>query len=270
MIQDLYPNSLNIDYLDIKAGKGDFICFVDKRKILLKIEDDNISLPKYEDFNQEIDTYYLFSISDHRFFVSDSKNISFDNYQLYSSNEIMDYSPKYLVYASLLSIQLVSWLNDNKYCGRCGNKNIINHNERMLYCPSCHNTIYPRINPCVIVGIINKDKILLTKANVNRKHYALVSGFCEAGETLEETVKREVKEEVGLNIKNLRYYKSQPWPLSDSLLMGFYCDLDGDDRITIQESELVEAIWCKREDIIDRKNLNSLTAEMIDNFKYKM
>ena len=84
---------------------------------------------------------------------------------------------------------------------------------------------------------------------------------------MEETVKREVMEEVGLKVKNIRYYKSQPWSFSDTLLMGFYCDLDGEDSITLDEEELALAEWFEREDIPVEPSRDSLTNEMIMKFK---
>lgn len=131
----------------------------------------------------------------------------------------------------------------------------------------CHNTIYPKLNPAVIVAIINQDKILLTKYNRLYKRYALIAGYCELGETMEETVSREVFEEVGLKVKNIRYYKSQPWALSSSILAGFVCELDGNDEITLDKNELKEAKWFTKEEIDFFLDDISLTQEMIKAFK---
>ena len=98
-------------------------------------------------------------------------------------------------------------------------------------------------------------------------NYALIAGFVEVGENLEQTVKREVMEEVGLKVKNIRYYKSQPWAFSGSLLMGFFCDLDGSDQITLDTSELAEAGWFTRDEILLEDDSVSLTREMILRFK---
>ena len=99
--------------------------------------------------------------------------------------------------------------------------------------------------------------------------YALVAGFTEVGETIEETVHREVMEEVGLRVRNLRYYKSQPWSFSDTLLMGFWCEVDGDASITVDQTELKEARWFTREEMPDERvrDRASLTGEMIERFR---
>ena len=97
--------------------------------------------------------------------------------------------------------------------------------------------------------------------------YALIAGFAEVGETLEETVRREVMEEVGLKVKNISYYKSQPWSFSDTLLLGFFCELDGSDMITMDTRELSTAEWVSREDMEIKDDGISLTYEMMSVFK---
>lgn len=128
--------------------------------------------------------------------------------------------------------------------------------------------VYPRISPAVIVGVTKGDYILMSKyAGRTYTNYALIAGFSEIGESAEQTVAREVMEEVGLKVKNIRYYKSQPWAFSRSLLMGFFCDLDGSDIITLDTRELSEAAWFHREEIALEDDHLSLTREMILQFK---
>ena len=99
------------------------------------------------------------------------------------------------------------------------------------------------------------------------KKYALLAGFNEIGESIEETVRREVMEEVGLKVKNIRYYKSQPWSFTDTLLLGFFCELDGDDTITLDQDELALAEWFEREKMPVKEEDLSLTNEMMLMFK---
>ena len=141
--------------------------------------------------------------------------------------------------------------------------------ERMLFCEACHAMEYPKICPAVIVGVTDGNRLLLTKyAGREYTKYALVAGFAEIGESIEDTVRREVMEEVGLKVKNITYYKSQPWSFTDTLLLGFYCELDGDSEITLDETELSVAQWFEREEIPVKDRSVSLTNEMILNFKY--
>ena len=98
-------------------------------------------------------------------------------------------------------------------------------------------------------------------------YYALIAGFTEIGETLEETVAREVMEEAGIKVKNIKYYKSQPWGMAQDILMGFYCEVDGDDTIHMDKNELRYAEWVNREDVELQPNNLSLTNEMMQVFK---
>ena len=125
------------------------------------------------------------------------------------------------------------------------------------------------IAPAVIVGVTDGEYILMTTyANREYKRYALIAGFTEIGETAEETVMREVQEEVGLKVKNIHYYKSQPWSFTDTLLMGFFCELDGEDGITLDTDELAMAEWFERDKMpVEAEDL-SLTNEMMMAFKH--
>ena len=141
--------------------------------------------------------------------------------------------------------------------------------ERMMFCESCRSREYPKICPAVIVGVTHNNKLLLTKyAGRDFKKYALVAGFAEIGETIEETVKREVMEEVGLRVKNITYYKSQPWSFTDTLLFGFFCEVDGTSEIVLDEEELSVAEWFERDEIPVSEKTVSLTNEMILHFKH--
>ena len=124
------------------------------------------------------------------------------------------------------------------------------------------------LSPAVIVGVTNGDKLILSKYE-GRTHtrYAMIAGFAEIGETIEETVHREVMEEIGVKVKNLRYYKSQPWSFSDSVMIGFTADLDGDDTIRLEEDELAEAGWFSRDEIVEYPPYISVGHEMMKAFK---
>ena len=140
---------------------------------------------------------------------------------------------------------------------------------RWMRCPDCGMMEFPKICPAVIIAVTHGDKILMSKyAGREYKKYALLAGFNETGESIEETVRREVMEEVGLKVKNLRYYKSQPWSFTDTLLMGFFCELDGEDGITLDTDELAMAEWFERDKMpVEAEDL-SLTNEMMMAFKH--
>lgn len=139
--------------------------------------------------------------------------------------------------------QILTWDRNHRYCGRCGVETRANQMRFERQCPSCHLLFYPRISPSIIVAITKGDEILLARqASFAAGVYALIAGFVEVGETLEQTVEREVFEEVGLTVKNIRYVDSQPWPFPDSLMIGFTAEYAGGE-ITLRDGELEKAGW---------------------------
>lgn len=176
--------------------------------------------------------------------------------------------PRHLAFAGITGHQLHTWYQSRRFCGKCGMPLRHSEKERMMTCDHCHTMEYPVICPAVIVAVTHGDQLLLTKyQGRDYKRYALIAGYGEIGETIEETVHREVMEEVGLKVKNIRYYKSQPWSFSGTLLLGFFCELDGSDAITLDREELSTAVWFNRDDIPDDHENVSLTWEMMRLFK---
>lgn len=169
--------------------------------------------------------------------------------------------------AAATAQHLARWYASHRFCGRCGKPARHSETERALVCPSCGSTFYPVIAPCVLVAVTSGNRLLLTRyARPGATRLVLVAGFVEAGETAEQAAAREVMEETGLRIKNLRYAGSQPWGLSGTLATGFFAELDGPDAIRLDTSELAEARWVDRADIPPCPDLSSLTMTMIDRF----
>ena len=162
---------------------------------------------------------------------------------------------------------LADWYRDNRFCGRCGKPMHHSLAARAMVCDACNNHVYPKIMPAVIVGVIRGDSLLLTKYRTGISYNTLVAGFTEIGETLEETVAREVLEETGVQVRNIRYYRSQPWGIASDILAGFYCEADGSGEIRMDASELKYAAWVKREEIELQPDDASLTNEMMQMFR---
>jgi len=153
-------------------------------------------------------------------------------------------SPEELQAARFAS-HLLFWDRNTRFCGVCGAPTTDKPDERAKICtdPACASIFYPKISPAVIVAILDRDRILLAhNRRFVSKFYSLIAGFVEIGESLEDCVHREVKEEVGVEVKNIRYFGSQPWPTPDSLMIGFLADYAGGD-IRIQGDELHDARW---------------------------
>ncbi|TCK89085.1 NAD+ diphosphatase [Natranaerovirga hydrolytica] len=280
MIQDIFPHQFDNSYRNIEPDEKSYLVFVHEQTVLLKNREQEITLPQFERVhNCGLETNYLFSISGHRFFLVDGRSreddssvlrtLLEDGYQFHNVSILREHSPKWMYFAIVTAYQLGNWYHNNRYCGKCGGFLEKSPYERILFCKDCNHIIYPKIQPVVIVGVTHHDRILLTKyvGAQHSKRYALIAGFAEIGETIEETVQREVMEEVGVRVKNIRYYKSQPWALSDTLLFGFFCELDGSEEITMDKNELSVAEWVRRDDILSEQDDISLTSEMIDRFK---
>lgn len=277
MIQEIQANYHN-EYRNAIPKDDDFIMFVDGRTVLVKHVGEDISFVSWQEWKQwhnDEPLIYLFMLEADgksiQFFLGNKEKIPqelFREYQFENHNLFRLAKPKEFAFAGITACQLGNWYANTKFCGHCGTPLVHDKKERMMRCPSCNLMHYPKISPAVIIGVINGDKILMTKyADRDYKKYALIAGFSEIGETVEETVCREVMEEVGLRVKNIRYYKSQPWSFSDTLLLGFFCELDGDDQITLDQDELSVGEWITREEIEMKFDDISLTNEMITIFK---
>lgn len=236
----------------------------------------SLRLPTRADYPEHAKFVYLFSIDDQRFFLmrrekSDAREPVDDppGYGRVRIRELRPYGSDTQAFAAMTGFHLHIWYRDNVRCGRCGKTLAYSHDERALECRSCGLTVYPRINPVVIVAVADGDRLLLTRyAHGGYKSWACVAGFVEFGETAEQAVAREVFEECGVRVRNVRYAASQPWGMSGSLMLGFAADLDGDPAITLQVSELSEAAWVPRDEIDDTGDY-VLGQDLIRRFKYR-
>lgn len=143
---------------------------------------------------------------------------------------------------------LMEFRANYKFCPKCGTA-LIEKNFSGRFCPGCSDMIFPRISPAIITLVSKGDEVLLVKhKNRNQNMWACIAGFVESGETIEQTIVREVKEEVGINVKDVRYVGSQSWPFPDQLMFAFRAEYDS-GNIKIQEDEISQAAWFKREEI---------------------
>ena len=177
------------------------------------------------------------------------------------------------------AIQIIDWENNHQYCGRCGAKTVTSDVEMAKVCPECGFTSFTRICPAIITTIIKKDtedldqegkptyKVLMARHSYHEyPRYALIAGFLEAGESVEEAVKREVMEEVGIEVEDVEYFGSQSWPFPNSLMIGCICKYKSGE-IKVDENEIVRAKWFKKEEIENPPSDISIFARLIKNFK---
>lgn len=167
---------------------------------------------------------------------------------------------------ALKASHILDWEKNDRFCSRCGTANVMKDLERAKVCPSCGYTSYPRISPAVIVLVERDNTILLARApRFKEELFSVLAGFSEPGETLEDTVQREIREEVGIDVTDIRYFGSQPWPFPDSLMIAFTCTYAGGE-IAIDTSEILSADWYPIDQLPTIPGKISIARRMIDWF----
>ena len=283
MLQDLDYGRLENEFRNIYPADEDIVvCFRGNTALVHRNEDNELQLPSYKDVLawaavnnweswNENKTQYVFRLQDVNYFIwwGEGGESGDPSYAYESTMTLRQVISKNIAFGIMTAWHLFDWYRSNRFCGRCGAKTVHDGKERMMRCPECNNMIFPKIAPSVIVGVTHGDRLLLSKyANRNYTRYGMIAGFTEIGETVEETVQREVMEEVGLKVKNIRYYKTQPWGVTGGLLLGYYCDLDGDDEtVTLDQNELAMAEFYPRNALPAHDDGISLTREMVRVFE---
>lgn len=276
MLQDLSVGRLENEFYHLQPQSDDLvICFHNNQVLLKKTMEEQLLFPTVGEVSFLTERCqhwfaegfrYVFRIGESKFFLwlgeveeGECGDVQFEPIRLLRYKGVDD-----LCFAAWTAWHLYVWYQNNRFCGCCGQHTEHDTAERMLRCSACGNMIFPKISPAVIVGVTDGDRLLMSKyAGRDYTHYALIAGYTEIGETMEQTVSREVMEEVGLKVKNIRYYKSQPWGIDGNVLMGFYCDLDGADTIHLDEKELSLAEWHHRGALPAKDDGMTLTREMI-------
>lgn len=270
MIQDIYPEHYAVEY-QIKQPKADDCVFAFKTRSLFgkMTEDHRLLCPTVDMLSEKQieDLQYLFQIGSQSYYLYDGI-LKIEGYTYENIGKIRSLTHMKEAFSAMTAYHLYVWYDSHRFCGKCGQRMRLMTKERAVYCPSCGLRSYPVIAPAVIIGVVDGDNILITRyAGREYTGVALLAGFCEIGESAEDTVRREVMEEVGLKIKNIRYFGSQPWGIDSNLLLGYFAEVDGSTEICMDTQELREAVWMPREKLKPAKNLMSLTMTMIEAFR---
>lgn len=165
------------------------------------------------------------------------------------------------------AFHVLYWYGTHRFCGSCGAENEDKVDERAKICPKCGAIAYPRISPAIIVAVTKGNEILLARAkHFAQNFYSVIAGFVEIGETFEDCVKREVMEEVGIRIKNLKYFGSQPWPFPDSVMVAFTAEYESGE-IRVDGHEIEDAGWYGKDNMPQVPTNMSIAGRMISWYK---
>lgn len=269
MLQEIAPHIYHNEFQNPAPKGTDLVTAFEGRNALL----DGNKYPTVDRMRalgvSDEDLVYLFAVDDTAFFllwqVTDAVRNALTSA---ATDACRNMEGEYMPLAGATALHLYRWYRANRFCGCCGTANKRDDKERAMRCPACNAIVYPTISPAIVVAIRNGDEVVLTKyADRETPRYALIAGFVEIGETLEDTVHREAMEEVGLKIKNVRYHGNQPWGFSGTEMIGFWADLDGDPAITLDRNELKEGVWMRREDVPETPNPLDLTHTMMELFR---
>ena len=193
-----------------------------------------------------------------------SETVELDGMTFKNLHELYEILDEDLFLLAGRAIQIINWDKNHKYCGKCGTLTVNMDDEMAKICPECGYICYTRISPAVIIAIIKNGKMLMAKHSYGLKdRYVLIAGFIEAGETLEEGVKREIMEEVGLKVNNIKYFGSQSWLFPNSLMIGFTAEYESGE-INVDGKEIIDAKWFDVDEIIPMPSNISISSELVE------
>lgn len=276
MIQDIAPHKLDNAFRHIEPQAHNYVFTFKGTKPLFIMGGDTVKLPTFEDlpggFEKNKDkAIYLFSVDEEPVYLILARDFEGEiapDMKFDFLEKVYNIRSGWVPMAAFTANHLNHWYEEHHFCGCCGTVTGFSEKERAKICPACGNIQYPRISPVIMAAITDGDRLLVTRyTGRSYKGIALIAGFVEIGENLEEAMKREVMEEVGLKVRELRYYGSQPWGLSDSIIAGFFAYLDGTDEFKIDETELEDAAWLTRDELPPIVDDVSITAAMIEDFR---
>jgi NAD+ diphosphatase len=198
--------------------------------------------------------------------LSEDINLGYENIVEYDTRHLLAISNPDDIVLMGRANQLLHWIKSNKYSGYTGELNEFDSKEEALYSPGTSSMIYPQISPCVLAMVTRGDEILLARNNLFPEGlFSILAGFVEVSESAEETVKREVLEEVNLHVKNIKYYGSQPWPFPSQLMLGFSCEYESGEMI-LDKNEIAEANWYRFDNLPYVPPTTSLSGILINSF----
>ena len=240
--------------------------------LLVKITDETTSIPHLKDLSslnlKPVRQQYLGTLDGHSCYSVECADdaVAPEGMDFRGLRSVYKLIGKDMFRVARRAVHVKNWDRENQYCGHCGTPTETKENELAKVCPKCNLIQYPRLSPAIIVAVVKGNRLLLARAErFPPDMYSVLAGFVEPGESLEECVSREVKEEVGMEVKNIRYFGSQHWPFPNSLMLGFTAEYAGGE-IIMDETEIVDAGWFKATDLPAVPGKISIAGRLIEWF----
>lgn len=242
-------------------------------EILIKEHEGSISIPLVNDMDflnlDASDVQYIGLLNGHTYYGANlsGKDLC-KGYSFLKLRQLSGYISEEFHAIAFRAFHIINELENNKFCGRCGGvmQLVPQAQEPAVSCLACGHIVYPRISPAIIVAVIKGDQILLARSHrFPPGRYSVIAGFVEPGETLEKCVKREVQEEVGIEVDNIRYFGSQPWPFPDSLMIAFTAEY-ASGEISVDKKEIAAAGWFSAATLPGIPPPGSISRQLIDWF----
>lgn len=242
-------------------NKRHYIFLFQQNNLLVKKLDKAFTVPTSDDLSHMVqklaNKFYIGSLDDYSCYTAGFREDEAipDNMEFVGLRQLYEKIDKFMLQAAFRAVQILAWDETHRFCGACGEATVKKPDEHAKVCPKCGHTSYPRLSPAVIAAVTKGDKLLLASGkNFTTGMYSVLAGFVEAGETLEECVKREIREEAGIEIKNIKYFGSQSWPFPNSYMIGFTAEHESGE-IKIDENEIADARWFGVGEILNMPNI---------------
>jgi len=242
-------------------------------KLLVTLKQDVHGVPRFEDltqFNRPLSwKHYLGALNGKSCYAAEwpDDSLSSKGFAFIGLRALFGLIDEELIWVAGRANQMVHWHQTHRFCGMCGHLTDDKVDERAKVCPQCGLINYPRVSPAVIVAVLRGNSILLARSpRFPLPFYSVLAGFVEPGETLEDCVEREIMEEVGISIKNIRYFGSQPWPFPNSLMVAFTAEYAAGET-TIDTAELLDARWYTAQNLPRLPSSLSIARQLIDWFR---
>lgn len=244
-------------------------------RLLVHLEEGLAKIPHTSNFEKMgltvVRQQYLGTVGDQHCFsaeIADKDEVP-KGWNFHGLRRLYGLLPENLFWVAGAAVQIVDWDRTHQFCGRCGARTQNKSHERAKECPQCGLLSYPRISPAIIVLVEKDNTLLLARSHRHPSGmYSVLAGFVEPGETLEATVRREIREEVGIEVNDIHYFGSQPWPFPNSLMIAFTCSYAGGE-ITLEEEEIADANWFTAGNLPPIPPKVSIARQLIDWFVAK-